>query len=132
MYDNQGTTILELSGRLDMAGSVELENKLEGVCSAGDARVILDMAEVSYVNSTGIRVLVRFFRMMQQSNRELVLAGMTHNVQRAMHLVGLQGVFNPYATLQAALASATIMSYRRYGENGARAHDRSNAYQPCR
>ena len=104
-YKNQGATVLELNGRLDMAGSVELENKLDAIYDAGHARVILDMADVSYVNSTGIRVLVRFLRLMQQSNRELVLAGMTHNVQRAMHLVGLHGVFSPYATLQAALAS---------------------------
>ena len=104
-YKNQGATVLELSGRLDMAGSVELESRLGDVYNTSDARVILDMSHVNYVNSTGIRVLVRFFRLMQQSNRELVLAGMTHNVQRAMHLVGLHGVFNPYATLQAALAA---------------------------
>jgi len=104
-YQNQEATVLEMNGRLDMAGSIELENVLGAVYQAGDAHVILDMADVNYLNSTGIRVLVRFLQLMQQSGRQLVLAGMTHNVLRAMHLVGLQGVFNPYANVQAALAA---------------------------
>jgi anti-sigma B factor antagonist len=104
-YKNQQATVLEMSGRLDMAGSIELEKVLGQVYDEGHTRVILDMADVQYLNSTGIRVLVRFWQVMQQSGRELVLAGMTHNVTRAMELVGLQQVFNPYSNVQAALAA---------------------------
>ena len=102
-YKNQNATVLELSGRLDMAGSIELENALGRVYDAASGDVILDMANVNYVNSTGIRVLVRFYQLMQRTNRRMVMAGMSQNVQRTFDLVGLQTVFNPYATIQAAL-----------------------------
>jgi len=95
--------ILELSGRLDTFGAMELETRLQEACDEGRGPVVLDMSDVAYVNSTGLRVLARFLKISRERNCDLRLVGLTPNVEKAIGLVGLANFFQPYASLQAAL-----------------------------
>ena len=95
--------ILELSGRLDTFGAIEFESRLQEACDEGSHTVVVDMSDVHYVNSTGLRVLAQFLKLSSERNCDLRLVGLSANVEKAIGLVGLQNFFRPYVSVQAAL-----------------------------
>lgn len=96
-------TILTLTGRLDTEGALALEERLGTIHDMGVRRAILDMAGVTFVNSTGLRVIARFLKMCQDQNCSMKLVGLTENVERAFDLVGLLSLFQTHSTLQSAI-----------------------------
>ena len=79
--------VLTISGELDLASAAELEDV---ACTRADGRadVILDLAGVSFVDSTGVRSLVRI------ANRavpcHVILRGARPNVRRLFELTGIE------------------------------------------
>lgn len=102
--DRNNAIVLELSGRLDSVGASELEESLARACEGASRAVVLDMSDVGYVNSSGLRVLARFLKLSQEKNCDLRLFGMTDNVDRALEMVGLDAFFPKYDSLQEALS----------------------------
>lgn len=103
-YSQNNVVILTLDGRLDSVGTDVLATKLEQYCHAEYPSVILEMSAVQFINSSGLRLLVRYLKISKERGCVLRLAGLTHNVERAIDLVGLIPIIKPYPTLQAAIA----------------------------
>lgn len=56
--EEDGVTVVALSGRIDAISSVKLEESLMGAIGAGANRVILDLKDVALVSSAGLRVIL--------------------------------------------------------------------------
>ena len=79
---------LSLHGELDLANAARLEDELRRV-EAGDAGVILvDLADVSFIDSTGIRALITAAARSRHDNR-LVLQRASPVVLRVLRLTGV-------------------------------------------
>jgi anti-sigma B factor antagonist len=76
-------------GELAVATAPELEAQLHELRTSGFERVVLDLRELSFVDSTGIRVIVTEHRFAQANQRELSLVGGRPAVRRALELCGL-------------------------------------------
>ncbi len=79
------------SGDLDLATAPELEAQLQELRRSGFERVVLDLRELRFVDSSGIRVIVREHQHAGANDRELSLIGGCPAVQRALELCGLLG-----------------------------------------
>ena len=79
----------ELNGRLDAAGADQIEAPLTASVRKGDRNVLIDLADVPFVGSLGIRVLVMAARILQRAGRTMVLTGVQPQVMDVFETVSL-------------------------------------------
>jgi anti-sigma B factor antagonist len=95
--------VVSLTGELDIASAAQLEDRIRAVVDAGHPRLVLDLAELAFCDSTGIGVFVRANNECQQRDGYLRLAAPSPTVARILEVVGLLDVFPTYRTVDAAL-----------------------------
>jgi anti-anti-sigma factor len=79
-------TVLTLSGELDLASTPILERELTAVESAGAKRLLIDLAGVGFMDSTGLQALLRARERATEAGIELALRRGPHQVQRVFEL----------------------------------------------
>jgi anti-anti-sigma factor len=85
---DESATLLTVSGELDLATSPALEAELERA-SAGPELVILDLRGVTFMDSTGLSLLVKAQRRAQDSRRRLAVVKGGPQVERLLTLTGV-------------------------------------------
>lgn len=83
----EGTTRLALRGELDLATLPHLEAALEEVSGNGD-RLVLDLRELSFLDSSGLRGLLAAHARCQSERRELTILRGPESVERVFALTG--------------------------------------------
>lgn len=96
--------IAALSGRLVMADVAEVRQQLLTIIEQGSGKLILDLAEVSFMDSSGLSVLVSAFKAARARQGEVVLLKLTPRVLALIELTRLQQVFAIFEDEATALA----------------------------
>ena len=97
--------VLSLHGELGLAGASRLrETLLEAIRETTSQALILDMADVPFIDSTGVGVLLGARKRLEVDGRELRLAALHERVQRTLAIMGLHTVIAIYPTVDAAAA----------------------------
>jgi anti-sigma B factor antagonist len=96
------TTLLAVEGDLDLASAPSLKWALSDVQSAAGQHVVIDLARVTFIDSTALGVLVGAQRTLDPGVR-LAIARANENVMRVFELTGLDGMFEIVPTLDDAL-----------------------------
>ncbi len=79
-----------LSGELDHEGCARVGDRLrEAASAAKTARVIVDMSDVSFVASQGLRLLLQVQNALKNAGRTLQIGGMRPNIRRVMETTGI-------------------------------------------
>ena len=92
-----------LRGRVDSAGAVELEQALHEALGAGHTRIILDLSQVAYINSAGLRILADVLTQNQANGGDLVLVAPSSKVRRVFQIVGFDHFFRMFDTIESAV-----------------------------
>jgi len=100
----QGITVFELKGRIDTQGAVEMDKALQAAVAAGKHKMVLDMAEVSYISSAGLRTLADVVTRNREAGGDLKLVSLSRKVLRVLRIIGFDRFFALYDTLEAAIA----------------------------
>jgi anti-sigma B factor antagonist len=79
-----------LSGELDMATAVSLHEALQHVVAA-HGRLVLDIQDLSFIDSSGLRALVQLSERMNGSG-PLVLCNVSASVRRLLEIVGFESL----------------------------------------
>ena len=88
---NQGSTsVLAVTGELDLRTSPELEERLARVWSAGAELLILDLRQIEFMDSTGLRVLLGAHQRAQERGRRFALVRGADQVERVLKLTGVR------------------------------------------
>lgn len=85
-----------LVGELDMAGTDALEKAVLAGLAEGVKRVVFDLRELTFIDSTGLRALVAVHDLCRERGREVALIPGRRAVQRVFDLTGLADVL-PFA-----------------------------------
>lgn len=80
---------IKLTGRLNTTTAPEFENQIEGL--AKDSDVIVDMKELEYISSAGLRVLLKLQRMVEDEGF-LKLTNVTKNVMEILEITGFSDI----------------------------------------
>jgi len=96
------TSLLSVEGDLDLASAPSLKWALADLQAAGRRHVVVDLARVSFIDSTALGVLVGAQRQLEPGVK-LAIACAEENVLRIFELTGLDGMFEIVPTLQDAL-----------------------------
>lgn len=86
--------IIRIEGEVDVSNASELRDALDTALADGAKEVEADFAEVAYIDSTGIGVLVGAAHRAQESGSVLVVANLQKNVERVFSLLGVDKDLN--------------------------------------
>jgi anti-sigma B factor antagonist len=85
--------VLLVAGRLDASTVSILERALLRVFTTGARVVVVDMGEVSYISSSGLRVLLTARRQARERSGDLVLCNLSASVRDVFDMVGFAVLF---------------------------------------
>jgi anti-sigma B factor antagonist len=101
-----GVTVLDLSGRITLGeGSVQLRDAIRGLISKGQKKILLNLAEVNYIDSSGLGELVSAFTTAKNQQAEVKLLKLTKKVHDLLQLTKLYTVFDIKDDEAGAIAS---------------------------
>ncbi len=101
-----GVTVVELAGRITLGEeSNQLRTLLKDILSRGKTRMVLDLAEVTYIDSAGLGTLVAGFTSAQNQGANLKLANLTKRFKEQLHITKLVTVFDVYNSVADAVKS---------------------------
>ncbi len=101
----ESVTRLKLAGRLDINGSAMAEIPLS-LAAKNCRRLVIDMSEVSYVASLGVRHLVMAAKALDRGGGKLILFSVTEPVAEILTTMGITDIIPLAASESAALALA--------------------------
>jgi anti-sigma B factor antagonist len=101
-----GVTVVDLSGRITLGeGSVVLRDQVRDLLAKGQKKILLNMAEVTYIDSSGIGELVSAFTTVRNQSGELKLLNLTKKVHDLLQITKLYTVFDVKDDEAAAISS---------------------------
>lgn len=98
-------SIVRLKGRLDSSGVDQIETRFTAAVVAANRHAAIDLSQVDFLASMGIRLLISTGKAMQLKGRRLGLFGATEAVQGVLDAVALDQLIPVVADEQQALAA---------------------------
>lgn len=96
---HEGTiTIVKLKGELHRKTVPQLQEQLLPLIGPG-CKILMDMSEVSYMSSAGLRVFLLFYRRVDSENGRIVLTGLQEMLYDTMAITGFLDFFKTYDTV---------------------------------
>lgn len=90
-----GVTIVDLSGRITLGeGSVKLRESVRDLVGKGRNKILLNLGDVTYIDSSGIGELVSAFTTVRNQGGELKLLNLTKKVHDLLQITKLYTVFD--------------------------------------
>jgi anti-anti-sigma factor len=100
--------VVSVAGELDMASAPQLQDQIMELLDQGRSRLVFDLADASFCDSTGLSVFVRAKNACDEAGGEVRLAAPQRGVRRILEVSGLVEVLRTYPTVDAAVrAEAT-------------------------
>ena len=98
--------ILDCSGKIMLGeGTMAVRNSVREVLKNGGKKIILNLGDVNYIDSSGIGELVSSFTTVTNQGGQLKLLNLTKKIQELLAITKLLTVFQVYDSEQAAVAS---------------------------
>lgn len=103
-----GVLVLGVSGKINTEASAELSKRLNALTDRGERRLLLDFANVDYINSSGLRVLMTVARKLNDQGGKMVLAAVTKLIQQILRVSGCAAVIVIYTSRDEALKALKV------------------------
>lgn len=85
--------IVELIGEIDVYSSRAARQELRRLAEGRHSRFIVDLSRLTFIDSSGLGMLVRFLRRVREKAGTLVLTGATPPIHKLFRMTGLDAVF---------------------------------------
>ena len=90
-----GITVVDMSGRITLGeGSVILRDTIRDLIGKGQKKILLNLGDVTYIDSSGIGELVSAFTAVRREGGELKLLNLTKKVHDLLQITKLYTVFD--------------------------------------
>ncbi len=98
--------LLDCSGKITLGeGTMAIRNTVREVLKNGGKKIVLNLAEVNYIDSSGIGELVSSFTTVTNQNGQLKLLNLTKKIHELLAITKLLTVFQTFDDEKAALSS---------------------------
>ena len=98
--------VVRLSGQLDTLTAKPFESHLVKQIAEGQKRIIVDLGEVNYVSSYGLRVFLLTAKQLRSDRRAFILCRLTPEVKKIFRISGFDKILAICETLEDAVALA--------------------------
>jgi anti-sigma B factor antagonist len=93
--DVSGVSILDLSGKITLGeGGVALREEVRKLVAEGKKKIVLNLGEVNYIDSSGLGELVSAYTAVKNAGGELKLLNLTSKVRDLLVITKLVTVFD--------------------------------------
>ncbi len=99
--------VVPLSGRIDASAAPMVRNRVMEAAAGGSQHIVVDLDEVTFMSSSGLRILLLLTRDLRKRGSDLRLCSARPHVAEVFHLTGFDQIFQLYRTREAAVASFT-------------------------
>jgi anti-sigma B factor antagonist len=113
-----GTYVVSVTGEIDAFTSPALQQELEWVLGDGASNAVVDLANVGFIDSTALRVLLRALPGFSQRGGKLVLVSEDRRILRTLEITGLDTKFIVEPKLADAIAQFADGGSAGRTENG--------------
>ncbi len=104
--DSGGATVIDISGRITLGeGSAMLREMIRDLLNKGQKKIVLNLADVNYIDSSGIGEMVSGFTTVKGQGGELKLLHLTRKVHDLLQITKLYTVFDVHSDEQTAVGS---------------------------
>lgn len=108
---DSGVSVLTLSGPMTMTNQIhKFEWMVEELAKNHQNRIVVDMSQISHVDSSAIGVLVGSHLLVKDSGGQLRLAAVTDRVRMVLHIAGVENVLHIDPTTSDALSALSLTS----------------------
>jgi anti-sigma B factor antagonist len=98
-------SILVIEDRIDAATAIQFKEKMRDVTRDGTQRVVLDLARVQFLDSSGLGAIVAVKKLLGP-DRALELSSLTPTVEKVFRLTRMDSIFTIHPSLEAAVSHA--------------------------
>ena len=97
--------IISLEGEVDISATELIREKFKKLLEEKKEAILVDMTKVSYIDSSGLGLLVEARQEMEKYSGEIKLFGLSSDVQKVFELTRLNNFFSIFSTEKEALGS---------------------------
>jgi anti-sigma B factor antagonist len=101
-------SIVDVEGEVDVLTSPRLKSALAALVDGGSSLVVVNLAHVKYMDSTGLGVLVSAMKRIRENKGTIVLSGLNSHLSKIFEITGLRKVFEVYPTEDDALNAGLV------------------------
>jgi anti-sigma B factor antagonist len=101
------THVVELGGQIDLYSAPEFKQRTLEVIGRGKKQVVIDLSRVSFMDSTGLSVLVGALKRLRRMNGSLTVVAPDEGIRRLFEMTGLDGSFLVCRSQEEALETLT-------------------------
>ena len=98
----KGLRLVKLHGRLDMVGANEIESEFAASCAADHTTVLVDLSDVEFLTSFGMRLLVSNAKTVAERGGRMVVAGPSPHVKDTLDVSGVSSIIPIYESVASA------------------------------
>ena len=102
----ESKNVLPLQGEIDLHVSPRISQKLGEIIKQKPSRLVIDLSRVTYIDSSGLAVLIGAMQDVEEYGGRFSLAGLQENVRTIFETARLDKVFLMYPHVDAALAAS--------------------------
>jgi anti-sigma B factor antagonist len=102
------THLIEVEGQVDLYSAPEFKERTARVLGERKQCVIIDLARVRFIDSTGLSVLLGAFKRLRAGRAELRLVVIDYDIERLFELTGLDRAFKIYRSRDEALEGVEL------------------------
>lgn len=103
--ENNGITLVNVSGRMDATTTQEFEKRMDELISNGAENLLMDFSKLEYISSAGLRALLATAKRLKAADSQLLFCNLTDTVKEIFEISGFDSIFKVFETADAALAS---------------------------
>jgi len=97
--------VVSMTGRLDAYAANDAERRLDSLISANQVRLVVDLAKLDYISSSGLRVLLAALKKVRKQQGDIRLAAPQVYVKEVFDIAGFTQLFKLYEMTDDAVAS---------------------------
>lgn len=92
--ETESTLAVKVSGEIDAYTAPQLREKLFPMSEKEGIKMVVDLSEVNYMDSTGLGVFVGVFKNVRAHNGEFKIVGLSERLQRLFEITGLADIID--------------------------------------
>lgn len=97
-----GSTVLTVRGEVDVYTAPKLRERLVELAADGHHKVVVDLEQVDFLDSTGLGVLVGGLKRLRSHDGDLLLVSTQRRILKVFEITGLTKVFSIYDSVEDA------------------------------
>ena len=101
-----GVPVVRAAVEVDATNAQDLRSAIVAALGTGAERLIVDMSQTEFCDSTGLNVLVRAHKRLSEAGGELLLVASEPTLLRIFKVTGMDTMFHLFASLDEALVAA--------------------------